>query len=422
LSELIQNPKQVNAFHDICRNQLYVTGRRGGKTTLLIEKIIKKASLAPNRSDIFYIGPTNQHAMSLAWEPLIDTMIDLNWPFKDRVSKKRIQLPGRRNIYVIGAEKISLVRGHAACLIVADELAYWNIDLGDAMKAIRPALSDFAGDFLAATTPDGKGTQAHELWMKAKDHPDWSRHHWYTRDNPWISLDEIEAAKRDLDERSFKQEYEATWESFGELAYYNFDDEIHVKEQPPIVPGKPMYICLDFNVNPTTLIVRQTETKGHLSYLSYKREYSLHNSSTEQTIEQFCDDFKNYKESVNIFIRGDSTGNNRTSKTGKSDYYYVKAILDKYGYQYSVEVPSINPPIVDRVKYLNGWLKPVQGPHRIEFDPSLKWTIKDLSSQGINGRHPDPKGNLGHKADAVGYDVYYEQRGYASQKTRTLEL
>jgi hypothetical protein len=68
------------------------------------------------------------------------------------------------------------------------------------------------------------------------------------------------------------------------------------------------------------------------------------------------------------------------------------------------------------VKFANSWLKPFDGPHRVEIDPSCADLIRDLASQGLKGRHPDDKNNMGHKADAMGYDIYWEE---INSKTRT---
>lgn len=413
-----QNLKQVEAFHDNARHRYLNCGRRGGKTFILKEELLRAVDIAPYRGEVVYIGPTNIHAKELMWEALEDSLDELGWRYKAMVSKQRFELPGKRKIYVIGAEKIQRVRGRALCFAAMDELAYFSTDLDEVWRAIRPALSDHKGRSIVATTPDGKGTQAYDWYLKAIKDDHWSMHSWFTSDNPWIDRDEIEDAKKDLDERSFKQEYHATWESFEGLAYYNFDDKIHVKPQGPIDFTKDIHMCFDFNVNPTTLLLSQRDGDK----LRYKREYSLKHSSTEETVTQFCDDFRGKAEYINIKIRGDSSGKSRSSTTGKSDYFYVEQILTENGFRYVKEVATKNPPIIDRVKHVNGWLKPVAGGHRVEVDPSCEELIRDLSSQELNGRHPSDKNNLGHKADAFGYDIYYEQKLGRRRSSRTLEL
>ena len=409
-----KNPKQVDAFNDKSRFQYWLAGRRGGKTYAVKYKIRDMVETSPEGSEVVYIGPTNQHAKELIWEPLIDVFDEAGWDYKAYISKQRFELPGKRKVYVLGAEKIQRIRGHALFHAFLDELAYFQCDLGSLWRALRPTLADLSGGATLTTTPDGKGTQAYDLWIEAQAKPEWSTHFWRTLDNPWIPASEVEEARHSLDEKSFQQEFEAAWMSFEGLAYYAFDENLHIKKQPPIDILQPIKLCFDFNVNPTTLLISQ-KIQGMNRYL---KEYSLKNSSTEQTVLDFCEDHKHIAQDSRheLRIRGDSSGNNRSSTTGWSDYKYVQDILTNKGFRFSLDVPSRNPAIVDRVKYVNSWLKSFDGHHRVEIDPSCRDLIRDLASQALKGRHPDDKNNLGHKADALGYDIYWEQ---INTKTRT---
>lgn len=408
------NQYQRAASLDPARFQYWLAGRRGGKTHAIRHKILKELWRSPKRSKIVYMGPSNQHAKDLIWEDMEEAFDDLGWTYRSRISKSCFYLPGKRKLYVIGAEKYSRVRGHGLWHLFMDELAHYDKPLDKIWRAARPSLSDMKGGATLTTTPDGKGTQAYDWWIDKQADPDWSTHFWKTIDNPWIDPEEVEAAKRDLDELSFLQEYEAAWMSFEGLAYYSFDENLHIKKQPKLDPYKPIKLCFDFNVNPTTLLISQRD--GTMN--RYFDEYSLSNSSTEKTVLQFCDDYQHLtKDHHELKIRGDSTGRNRSSTTGYSDYKYVQDILTDAGFRHSMDVPSRNPSIIDRVKYANSWLKPFKGDHRVEIDPKCKDLIRDLASQTLNGRHPSDKNNLGHKADAFGYDIYYEE---VHTKTRTV--
>lgn len=409
----MNNPLQDAAYADLARFMIIVAGRRGGKTHLIKKKIRQKAYQSPPGAEIAYIGPTNQHAKEIIWDALIEEFDQAGWNYKPYVSKQRFELPGKRKVYVLGAEKIQRLRGHALYHAFPDELAFFHTPLQEVMQVLRPCLSDLKGGITCATTPDGKGTEAYDLWIQAQSRDDWSTHFWKTIDNPHIDPEEIAEARRNLDEKSFLQEYEAAWQSFEGLAYYAFDENLHIKKQPPINKEYPIKLCFDFNVNPTTLLISQ-KINGMNRYL---KEYSLKNSSTEQTVLDFCEDHKDISRvSHELRIRGDSSGNNRSSTTGWSDYKYVQDILTNKGFRFSLDVPSRNPAIVDRVKYVNSWLRSFDGHHRVEIDPSCRDLIRDLASQALKGRHPDDKNNLGHKADALGYDIYWEQ---VNSKTRT---
>ncbi|RKZ07638.1 hypothetical protein DRQ25_11130, partial [Candidatus Fermentibacteria bacterium] len=97
-------------------------------------------------------------------------------------------------------------------------------------------------------------------------------------------------------------------------------------------------------------------------------------------------------------------------------------ILTENGFNYQKEIPGKNPPIIDRVKTVNGWLKPFKGSHRVEIDPACINLIRDLSSQELNGRIPSDANNLGHKADAMGYDIFWQHKQAQRTPMRAVQL
>lgn len=410
----MKNKKQIEAFKDPSRFKFILAGRRGGKTFLIKHDILETMRRCPPYGEIWYIGPNNQQSKELMWSALDEAAYEQGWHYKPMVSKSRFEFSRSRMVYIVGAEKISRIRGHAVYKAYLDELAFFQTDLNEVWKAVRPTLTDFGGQAWACTTPNGKGTSAHEFYLASLAKKNWKYFHWRTIDNPWIDPKEIDEAKTELDEKGFAQEYLAEWQSYEGLAYYNFSENTHIETAPDIDIALPLHLCFDFNVNPTTLLLSQK----HGDKLFYKKEYSFKNSSTEDTIQAFCDDFELQRPYLNIKIRGDASGSSRSANTGKSDYYYIEQILNHRGFNFQKEVRPANPPIIDRVKILNGWLKPVVGSPKLAVDPSCRELIKDLSSQELNGRTPSDANNMGHKADACGYDVYWEHL-VSSRKTQS---
>lgn len=202
------------------------------------------------------------------------------------------------------------------------------------------------------------------------------------------------------------------------LAYYSFEETIHVHKQPELTPDAPLIMAFDFNVNPTTLLLIQKEN----GILRFKKEFSQKNSSTPNTVRSFCEQHPEFKNTP-IKIRGDASGKNRNSQTGRTDYFFIEDVLRTYGFNNLIfEVLGKNPPIVDRVARFNSYLKNGAGQHKIEIDPTCKELIGDLSSQELKGRIPSDAGNIGHKADAAGYAVYWDHLTSESSEQRTIDL
>lgn len=413
-----KHQKQIEALNDNTRFKFWLAGRRGGKTVGIVEDILEGIASCPTGGEIFYIGPTNSQAIELIWEKVEERLEELKWKYKPRISKQRFEFSRTRKLYIIGAEKIRRIRGHKVWRVYLDEVAFFSVPMKEVWKAARPALSDLRGRAIIATTPNGKGTDAYEFYQDVKGKENWRYFQWFTEDNPYIDPEELEAAKRELDEKSYNQEYRASWESYEGLAYYNFEESLHERSSLPLDLSLPVILSYDFNVNPTTLVVSQR----HGRVMHFKTEFSQKRGSTEDTTKECCEfllgliqkQFTNElqqkaaKSRVMLKVRGDATGNAAKSNTGKSDYFYIKKVLDLFGFPYQMEVPSENPPIIDRVKHFNSYLKSVEGEVRILVDPKCKELLRDLSSQETDGRYPSDKNNLGHKADAAGYCIYWE--------------
>jgi len=422
--EPIVHLKQREVRNDKTRHQFLLVGRRGGKTTYFVEDIMESIPSCPPGGKIFYIGPTNQSAMELIWDPLLEALDSLGWKYQEKISKHCIELSRGRKVYIIGAEKIRRIRGHKVYRVYLDEIAFYNESLNNIWKAVRPTLTDLKGKARIGTTPNGKGTDAYDFYLNAQGNPQWKTFHWSSINNPFLEASEIEDAKADMDEKSFNQEYEATWESFEGLCYYNFNENIHIKNCSKIDWDHPMGITYDFNVNPTTLLFVQSIRDKIFA----KKEFSMKPGSTIETTKQFCSWIKNEAPTpdhrIKVDIHGDSAGNNRHSSTGWSDYQYVEEVLKEEGINYEIKVISRNPHPPARLSHVNAWLRNVKGESRIEIDPGCRELVRDLSSQELEqgSRYPSDKNNLGHKADAFGYFICWKQLIGGDRKSSVIIL
>ena len=95
------------------------------------------------------------------------------------------------------------------------------------------------------TTPAGLNW-FHDLWEAAEDQPDWSTHSYTTIQGGNVPAEEIEAARRTLDERTFKQEYLASFETLTGRVYPDFDDD-NIREDIGDT-GSDILLGCDFNV------------------------------------------------------------------------------------------------------------------------------------------------------------------------------
>jgi hypothetical protein len=69
-----------------------------------------------------------------------------------------------------------------------------------------------------------------------------------------VPPEEIEAAKRRMDPRTFRQEYDASFENYQGVVYYTFNRE-ECRTAERIKPGEQLHIGMDFNVMKMSAVV-----------------------------------------------------------------------------------------------------------------------------------------------------------------------
>lgn len=122
-----------------------------------------------------------------------------------RQAEHTIEYPSGGEVRVRSADNPDSLRGEGLNLVVLDECAFMKQETW--AEAIRPALSDRQGKALFISTPKGRGWFWNLYQNGVRHEPDWESWQLPTSANPFIDKGEIEAAKRDLPEIIFRQEY-----------------------------------------------------------------------------------------------------------------------------------------------------------------------------------------------------------------------
>ena len=134
---------------DLHRFRVLLCGRRWGKTTLAIDTIKARASIADSR--IAYIAPTYQQARDIAWEQLKRECTEASQSINE--ARLEIRLVNGSLIILRGWESIETLRGQQFDLIVIDEVAMMRSFALLWQEVIRPTLTDTKGEALFISTP-----------------------------------------------------------------------------------------------------------------------------------------------------------------------------------------------------------------------------------------------------------------------------
>lgn len=384
---------QDTVAHDLHRFRVVVAGRRFGKTHLSIRELAHHARI-PDK-EVWYVAPTYKMARQIVWKKLKNKLSDLNWIKKTNETELSITLVNGSTISLKGADNYDSLRGVGLDFIVLDEFA--DIDPQAWFETLRPTLSDKGGKALFIGTPKGIGNWAYEIYQNQQDDPtNWASFSYTTLDGGNVPAEEIEQAKKDLDERTFRQEYLASFETFAGRIYYAFDRAQNVRKYELATPDV-IYVGMDFNIDPMSAIIA-TRAGNTLHIID---EVRIFGSNTQE----MCDELKQRFPKSKIWVYPDPAGNQRkTSAGGQTDI----TILRNAGFV--VKVPHSHSPVRDRINAVNSRLCDSTGIRHLYIDPKCKYTIEGLERQTYKEgtSQPDKDGGYDHMNDALGYMIDYQ--------------
>jgi hypothetical protein len=387
------NPGQQEVVASEARFKVVIAGRRWGKTFLSIRELARIAR-QPNRR-VWYIAPTYRQSKQIVWDPLKYRLLDLGWVERINESDLTISLKNGSKISLRGADNPDSLRGVGLDGIVMDEFAM--IDEKAWTEVLRATLSDRQGTAMFISTPQGQANWAYDLYQRGIDPNEhqWESFSYTTLSGGNVPPEEIEAARRDLDARTFRQEYEATWEQYANRIFYAFDRAHNVQpfkgDTPAIV-----YVGMDFNIDPMSMVIFHREG-NHVHIID---EIEMYSSNTQEAVAELQ---QRYAKS-RIWVYPDPACRQRkTSAGGATDL----TILQNAGFV--VKCPNSHNPVRDGINAVNSKLCNSLGERTLLVDPKCKKTIECLEKHVYKEGtvQPDKDSGYDHMSDAVRYAVDY---------------
>jgi hypothetical protein len=417
--------EQARLWTSPARFNVVPAGRRSGKTEIVGKrKIILRALIGTKFQDarFFVAAPTRDQAKRIYWNDLKRLSPKSLLAKPPSETELKLTFINGSEVHVLGMDKPERVEGTPWDGGVLDE--YGNMKIETWPEHIRPALSDRLGwcDFIGV--PEGRNhyyklyNEAQKMngeWLARGLSPEWDTFWWPSSDI--LPQSEIEAAKRDLDELTYEQEYEGSFINFTGQAYYAFDERKHCARLL-YSPDLPLLFMFDFNVTPGVACVCQEQAlPGGLWGTGIIGEVWIpRNSNTIRVCDKLIQDWGSVHRGK-IICYGDSTGGSRgTAKVLGSDWQLIKQKLwNHFGHgRVFFKVPNSNPRERDRVNSVNSRFLSVSNEIRMMLDPArAPHTKTDLEGarviEGGTGeidKDSDPE--LTHLTDALGYYVYRE--------------
>lgn len=410
------------------RFKVVPAGRRSGKTELAKRYGVLRAASETVWPDAWYVyaAPTLPQARRIYWRDLKALVPQFLRDGKPRESEMTIRLINGAEITVMGMDEPARIEGRPVNGVFLDE--YGNMHERVWGEHVRPALSDRGGFAWMLGVPEGRN-HYYRMSLRAQEDTtgEWENFHWKSADI--LPAHEIESARRDMDELTFRQEYEADFLTFEGRAYYTYDRTIHSSPDWHFEynPNLPLILCFDFNSAPGVAVICQEQmydkkwSKPRLPQGITLAEDGItvvlgevwiqRDSNTELVAKRVLRDWGHHKGRV--YLYGDATGGAKGSaKVKGSDWVIINSILKPhFGAQLISEVPKSNPMERVRLNAANSRLRSASGIIRAIVSPyGAPHLCMDLEGVALKGDgsgeiEKEPGSELTHISDAWGYYI-----------------
>lgn len=392
---MIITQNQLEIINDPHRFKVVVAGRRWGKTHFALIEAYLKAT-AKNKQLIWYVAPTYRQAKEIAWTILKNYIFeDLRQIKKKNESELSVELINGSVIKLKGADNYDSLRGLGLDHTICDEYKDWYPNVFD--EVLRPALADKKGTSTFIGTPKGYNHFFDIVNMESTNN-NYKTWKFKTTDSYFIDPLEIEEARKELDERTFRQEFEASFENSTGRVYYTFDRAEHNTNRE-YEQDRDCIITADFNIDPCCWTIWQK-----IDGIDYAvNELVLRNTNTIEMSKALIEKFTN----KNYIMYGDYSGNQRRTNGIGTDYDIIRSIIPNI--KLKLEPP---PPIVDSVNAVNSRLKSASGDVKVKINiKNCKSLVKDFEQvcwkEGTKDIEKKYK-ELTHSSDGARYMFNYE--------------
>ncbi|GAA4525573.1 hypothetical protein GCM10023174_10400 [Chelativorans composti] len=185
-----------------------------------------------------------------------------------------------------------------------------------------------------------------------------------------------------------------SFETMSGRVYYPFDRDEHVGDYP-FDPRAPIYIGMDFNIDPMSAVIIQEKENGEIWVVDEK---VLYGSNAQEMADELARCYYRYFNQISIYP--DPAGNNRNHDRGESSI----EILREAGFK-NIYFKRKHPLVQDRVNAVNRLLMTAEGDIRLRVDRKCRKLIDSLEQTIYKegSREVDKSLGVEHVTDALGY-------------------
>jgi hypothetical protein len=242
-------------FHDRTKRwACLVAHRRAGKTVAAVNDIIRAAFMYRGPNGLFgYVAPYQNQARRVAFDYFKHYAAPLAQDINE--SQMTLTLVNGAKIGLFGADNADAMRGLGFSGLYLDE--YGDFKPSVFGNVLRPALADKTGWCVFAGTPKGRN-QFYDIYQTAQRIPDeWFVLRLPASESGLLPQSELNAAKAQLSEDQYLQEFECSFEAAILGAFFGTEmrqAEPRINERVVFTEGYPVHTAWDLGYRDDTAI------------------------------------------------------------------------------------------------------------------------------------------------------------------------
>jgi hypothetical protein len=404
---LTEHAVQTALVEDRVRFKVVPAGRRSGKTERAKRFVVREAMREP--MPYFVAAPTRDQVKRIYWQDL--KRLCFTSVLGDRSvseSELQIRLPNGSTISLIGLDQPQRMEGVLWGGGVIDEIAdvregAWQENISPALDTFNPLRPDYRPWCWLIGVPDGLNHYFEMAeYARASGDPDWKLYTWKSADI--LPKDVIDAAKRRMSPRQYRQEYEASFETASGRVYEDYSPDNYTTET--IQPHEQLMWHHDFNFTPMSSGVGVR--RGQDFYIL--DEIVLQSAVARQSAIEFVEKYKSH-QNRNVIIYGDPAGRAGEKHGHASDYTEMEQVLRSNNWKVERKVKAAAPAIKDRQNAVRAKIKNAAGKVSLFVNiERAKYVHKGFATVQIKkgSTFLEEDSDYQHITTAVGYCVDYE--------------
>ena len=262
-------PLQAELHQKLDRFNVLVCHRRFGKTVFAINQLLKDLFMCPHaNARAAYLSPLYSQSKKVAWDYVKHFSRAIPGA-KFNEQELRADFADGSRLQLFGCDSPDTLRGQYYDSVCLDEFAQMSPRVWS--EVIRPALSDRQGRAIFIGTPMGHNN-FYDRYMACQSLDGWYSALYKASDTGVVAEEELAAAKREMTDAEYQQEFECSWSAAIRGAYWakemaQAEDEGRITSVP-YDDQHPVITSWDLGIKDSTVIWFAQEVGSQVRFIN----------------------------------------------------------------------------------------------------------------------------------------------------------